>query len=229
MKPQFDSDVLGDVPDPAAELVSIPAPPRRFQPARRTPTRADRRATRARALAGALVYSGVLLVLFNKRADLYAVPGRTLLLELAIPLGAGVLAFAAASAPGRSGVGWPKPRLVAVALAAPAFFAVGSWLAGPRDLDPEPFVGHGLRCLAVTSLFTLGPLLFAAWAFRGAFVVSAGWRAAALGVACAALGATAMSLICSVGTPAHVVVGHGGVMAIAALAGAGFGRRIGGV
>jgi hypothetical protein len=228
MKPPIDPDFLGDVPDPAAELASVPPPPRRFQPAPRAPTRADRATMRGRALAGALVYSGVLLVLFNKRADLHAVPRRTLLLELAIPLGAGLLAFAAATAPGRSGVGWPKTRLVAVALSAPVFFALGSWLAGPRDFDPEPFVGHGIRCLVVTGLFTLGPLLFAAWAFRGAFVVSAGWRAAALGVACAALGATAMSLICSVGTPAHVVIGHGGVMAIAALAGAAFGRRIAG-
>jgi hypothetical protein len=226
MKPPFDPDSLGDVPDPAAELAPLPPPPRRFQPVPRAPTRADRATTRARALAGALVYSGVLLVLFNKRADLHAVPGRTLLLELAIPLGAGLLAFAAATAPGRAGVGWPKTRLVAVALCAPALFALGSWLAGPRDFDPEPFVGHGIRCLVVTGLFTLGPLLFAAWAFRGAFVVSAGWRAAALGVACAALGATAMSLICSVGTPAHVIVGHGGFMVIAGVAGAAFGRRI---
>jgi hypothetical protein len=226
MKPEIDLDSMADVPDPAAGLASIAVPPRRAQPGRPPPTRADRSALRAGAFAGALVYSGVLLVLFNKRADLHVVPGRTLLLEIAIPLAAGAVALAAATAPGRSGVGWPKRWLVTVALAAPVFFAVATWLAGPNDLDPEPFVGHGVRCLIVTGIFTVGPLLLAAWAFRGAFVAAAGWHAAALGVACAGLGATAMSLLCSVGTPAHVVVGHGGVMAIAAIAGAAFGRRI---
>jgi hypothetical protein len=225
MKNEFDLEAMIDVPDPAAGLASIAVPPRRVQPGPRPPTRADRTARRAAAFAAALLYSGVLLVLFNKRADLHVMPGRTLLVEVAIPLAAAALAFVAATAPGRSGVGWPKAWLVTVALAAPAFFAVATWLAGPRDVDPEPFVGHGVRCLIVTGIFTLGPLLLAAWAFRGAFVAAAGWRAATLGVACAGLGATAMSLLCSVGTPAHVVVGHGGVMALAALAGAAFGRR----
>ncbi len=36
-----------------------------------------------------------------------------------------------------------------------------------------------------------------------------------------------MSLVCSVGSPAHVLVGHGSVMLVAAVAGALLGRRFG--
>jgi hypothetical protein len=226
MKPEMDLDRLADIPDPAAELAGLPPPPRRFQPRARPATRARVAAGRTYALSAALAYTAVLLALFNKRADLSSVPGRTLLLEIAIPLTACGLAFAIGVAPGRSGVGESKRMLVGVAVASPLLFALTTCLAGPADFDPEPFWGHGLRCLLVTGLFTLGPLGLAAWAFRGAFVASAGWRSAALGIACAGLAATAMSLICSTGSPAHVLVGHGGMMIVAGLVGAAFGRRL---
>ncbi len=222
----MDLDRLADIPDPAAGLAAVPLPPRRFDPPAHAPTRVRVRAGRTYAFVAALAYTAILLALFNKRADLFSVPGRTLLLEAAIPLAACALAFAIGVAPGRSGVGESRGMLVGAAIAVPALFAVTTCLVGPADFDPEPFWGHGLRCLLVTGLFTLGPLGLAAWAFRGAFVASAGWRSAALGVAAASLGATAMSLICSTGSPAHVLVGHGGMMIVAGLVGAALGSRL---
>jgi hypothetical protein len=46
-------------------------------------------------------------------------------------------------------------------------------------------------------------------------------------MACAALAAASMSILCSVGSPAHVLVGHGGMIAVAGIAGALAGRRLG--
>ena len=72
-----------------------------------------------------------------------------------------------------------------------------------------------------------GPLVVAGWAFRRSFVAAPAWRTAALAMACAASGAATMSVVCSVGSPAHVLVGHGALMFVAALVGAGLGRRFG--
>jgi hypothetical protein len=118
--------------------------------------------------------------------------------------------------------------MTTLALLSPAFFVVATLLASPRDVDPAPFVEHGFQCFAWTALFSAGPLVLAAWAFRRSFVAAPAWRSAALGMACGAFGAATMSLVCSVGSAAHVLVGHGGMMLVAAVCGALLGRRLGG-
>ena len=226
MKLDFDLDCIADIPDPLAGIARLPAPRREATPVVRPQTRSRVAALRGIALLAALSYEGVWLVMLAKRADLAEVPRATLLAEVAIPLAAAGLGVAAATARGRQGLGDTKRRLTTVTLMSPALFVLATLVAGPANPDGEPFWWHALRCFLVTGLLALGPLLLAAWAFRGAFVAAPAWRMAALSMACSAMAAASMSLLCSVGSPLHVLVGHGGMMLVAGLGGALLGRRV---
>jgi hypothetical protein len=226
----FDLDRLGDVPDPMAGVGDWPLPPRPAGPLPSSPTRGGVATIRTTALVAALLYELAWIGIMNGRADLHTMPLSTLLLELAIPLATGLVALAAAAGAGKESLGEPKGRLVTLALLSPVLFVVGTFLAGNfvvTDVDTDPFWPHALRCFLWTSLYALGPLALAAWAFRRSFATVPAWRTAALGMACGAAGAATMSFVCSVGTPAHVIVGHGGVIFVAALGGAALGRRFG--
>ncbi|HXN33544.1 MAG TPA: NrsF family protein [Polyangiaceae bacterium] len=227
MKHDFDLDRTADFPDPLAGIGELPVPLRPASPLVRPPTRSRVAALRASALGAALLYEGVWLAIFNKRSDLSALPRTTLAAEVAIPLAAAGLALAAATARGERGMGAPKGRLAAWVLLSPAVFVAATLFAGPPDVDIESFWRHVLRCFLVTGLLGLGPLGLAAWAFRRGFVAAPAWRMAGLGVACSAIAAASMTFLCSVGSPAHVLVGHGGLMVVAGLGGALFGRRLG--
>ena len=232
MNDDFDLDRLGDVPDPMSGVGDWPLPPRPAAAALGpSPTRSGVAAVRATALVVALLYELAWIGIMNGRADLHTMPLSTLLLELAVPLATALLALAAAAGSGKESLGQPKARLVTLALASPVVFVVGSFLAGnfvaSTDMDTEAFWPHALRCFLWTSLYALGPLSLAVWAFRRSFATAPAWRTAALGMACGAAGAATMSFVCSVGTPAHVIVGHGGIIFVAALGGALLGRRFG--
>jgi negative regulator of sigma F NrsF-like protein len=227
MKHDFDPDTIADFPDPAAGIAELPLPPRPPSLRDRPPTRSRVAAIRVSALCAALIYEGIWLAIFNKRGDLSALPRATLLAEVAIPLAAAGVALAAATAHGASGLGAAKGRLATLALLCPAVFAAATLIAGPADADGEPFWSHALRCFLVTGLLGLGPLVFAAWAFRRAFVAAPAWRVAALAMGCSAVAAATMTFLCSIGSPAHVLVGHGGLMLVAGAGGALLGRRLG--
>jgi hypothetical protein len=229
MKDPFDINRVTDVPDPLAGISDWPVPPRRAGALVDSPTRSRVAAARATALGAALLYEVAWVVIMSKREDLHTMPRTLLVTELAIPTAAALLALAAAAAPGAHGMGQPKGRMTVLALLSPAFFVLATLLVSPRDVDPTPFLAHGVQCFAWTALFSAGPLVLAAWAFRRSFVAAPAWRSAALGLACGAAGAATMSLVCSVGSAAHVLVGHGGMMLVAAVCGALLGRRLGGV
>jgi hypothetical protein len=229
MKDDFDLRRIADVPDPLAGLADLPVPPRQAVSAAPSPTRSRVATIRAVALGGALLYEGVWLALVRKRDDLRTIAPLVLVLEVAVPIGAAVLALAAA-APGEHGLGKPKARLAMLAVMSPVLFIAATILlsfASAGDVDTESFWWHCLRCLAWTTLYSAGPMLLCAWAFRRTFVVAPAWRAAAVAMACAATGAATMSLTCSVGSPAHVIIGHGGMMFVAALVMAAVGARFG--
>lgn len=226
MKDPIDIHRITDVPDPLEGISDWPLPPRRSVALDVSPTRSRVATVRATALGGALLYELACIVLMSKREDLHAMSRAVLLAELAIPVVAGLFALAAA-APGALGMGHPKGRLTTLALLSPVLFIVATLVASPHDVDPERFVPHALRCFAYTALYSAGPMVLAAWAFRRSFVAAPAWRSAALGLACGAMGAATMSLVCSVGTPAHVLVGHGGMMLVAGIGGALLGRRFG--
>src|SRR5581483_2697830 len=121
-----------------------------------------------------------------------------------------------ATARGRRGLGAPKPWLALLAVLAPVLFVVATLACAPADVDPEAFGPHALRCFALTAVFAAGPLAFAGHAFRGAFAAATAWRSAALAIGCAALAAVTTTLACSVGSAAHVIVGHGSMLLVAA-------------
>jgi hypothetical protein len=230
----FDLDRLGDVPDPLAfegALEGRPLPPMPTAIAA-SPTRQQVGNLRVAALLAALAYDVAWIAIMNKRDDLRTLSPWTLLAEISIPFAAAVLALLAASAPGSRGLGEPKARLATMSLLAPAVFIVSTvalsrLVPGVGEDDAGPFWAHAFRCFLWTSLYALGPLLFAAWAFRRSFVTAPAWKMSSLGVAAGAAGAATMVFVCSVGTPMHVLVGHGGPMLVGALLGIVLGRRLG--
>jgi hypothetical protein len=227
MKDPFDIHSMGDVPDPLAAIDEWPMPPRRAGALAESPTRGHVSAARAFALGAALLYEVAWVFIMTKRHDLPTMSRAVLAIELVIPLVAALFALAAATAPDARGLGAPKGRTMVLALLAPAIFIGATLLVSPADVDTEPFVAHAFRCFVWTAVYSAGPMVLAMWAFRRAFVAAAGWRSAALGMACGAIGALTMSLVCSVGSPAHVLVGHGGMMLVGAVVGALLGRRVG--
>jgi hypothetical protein len=224
MKDDFDIHRLDDVPDPLAGLGAWPARPREGVLAA-SPTRSRVAMIRATAPGGALLYELAWVMLMNRRDDLHTLASRTLFLELAIPIVAALLALAAAAAPDSRGMGQPKGRMALLAILAPVVFVAATVVGAPADVDSDPFLLHIGRCFVWTAIYSAGPLLLAAWAFRWSFVAAPAWRSAALGMACAAIGAATMSLVCGTGSPAHVLLGHGGMMLVAGAGGALLGRR----
>jgi hypothetical protein len=226
MKDPFDIDRIADIPDPLSGVDDWPLPSRRDVALAASPTRARMATARATALGAALLYELAWIVVMSKRDDLHTTPRAVLLTELAIPVMAALLALLAAT-PGAQGLGQPKGRMTVLALLAPALFVAATVVMSPGGADAEPFFMHSLRCFAWTAVYSIGPMVFAAWAFRRSFVGAPVWRSAALGMACGAVGAATMSLVCAVGSPAHVLVGHGGMMLVGAAAGAWLGNRFG--
>jgi hypothetical protein len=234
----FDLDALlrsgGDVPDPldgvGGGLDERPLPPLLLATAA-SPTRAQVGHVRTIALVAALAYEVGWIAIMNKRDDLHTMSPLALLIEVSIPLGAAVLAVFAATAPGSRGLGEPKARMATMSLLAPAIFVLFtvalSMVVHVGEVDEGPFWTHALRCFAWTSLYSLGPLVLAGWAFRRSFVVAPTWRMSSLAMAAGAAGAATMVFICSVGTPVHVLVGHGGPMVVGALLGVLLGRGVG--
>ncbi len=227
MKDPIDIPSMSDVPDPLAAIDEWPMPPRRGGALVDSPTRRHVAAARATALGAALLYEIAWVFVMTKREDLPTMPRAVLAIELVIPLLASLFALAAAAAPDARGLGPPKGRMMVLTILSPLIFVGATLLASPADVDAEPFVMHAFRCFAWTAVYSAGPLVLAMWAFRRSFVAAAGWRSAALGMACGAAGAATMSLVCSVGSPAHVLVGHGGMMLVGAVAGALLGNRFG--
>jgi len=223
----IDFDSIADFPDPAADLAHAPKPARPTRPLARPPTRGQVAVRRIMALCAAALYEGAWLCIFRGRGDLGALPTATLLTEIAIPLAAAAVGLAAATGRGSWGLGPSRARLATGVLMSPVFFATATWLTGPPDVDHESFFPHAIRCFLVTALLGAGPLVLAGWAFRHTFAAAPAWKMAALGMACGASGAATMGLLCSVGSPGHVLVGHGGPMVAAALVGALLGRRVG--
>ncbi len=221
MNDDFDLNRLADIGDPFAEDVSAPIRP--MDPSRtpkQSPTRSRMRALRAVALVAALLYDAAWLVLRERRPDLASMSTAGLVLGIAIPLTAAGLALGTAMRSGPRGLGLPAARMAASAIAVPAFFAAATLLAAPPDAGDPLFWRHAAGCMAVTAILTLGPLALALWAFRRAFAAAAAWRTAAVGLAAGSLAAATMSLACPISAASHVILGHGLVMIVAAVAGA---------
>jgi hypothetical protein len=132
----------------------------------------------------------------------------------------------AAFSRGRSAVGHPRSRLIAVAVGTPvALFAMmlAFAIAHPEVtlLHPERL---GLKCLRLSLAAGSVPLLALALVRRRSDPVHPAAAGAALGAACGASAGVMVEMWCPVATPAHVAIGHILPIVVLALAGLGLGR-----
>jgi hypothetical protein len=223
----FDLSRLAEIPDPLAEPGPT-APGRPLDAAAwpPSPTRARRRTALVAAVVSALLFNAAWIAFVERRRDLPSLPTESILLGLAIPLAAAVLALLAVVRPGARGLGVRAAELVALVGVPPLLFAIGTLATAPMTVGPEPFVGPALRCFGVSAILAADPFVVALLVMRRSFVSSAAWRTAALGVASGALAAATMSVACANGGAMHVLVGHGTIMLAGGLVGAWAGSRI---
>jgi hypothetical protein len=219
-------DRLAEIPDPFADAAVPPEPRVVAHRTDSSPTRSRVRAQRVGALAGAVICDAAWVAFVERRPDLALVPYAWLALGLGIPVAAAVLALSAVTSRGALGLGEPKGRVMTLAIASPVLFASATAIAAAPTAPDPLFWRHAVGCMSVTLVLVVGPLAMGLWAFRRAFVVESVWRTAALGVACGALAAATMSLVCPVRSASHVILGHGAILLIGAAVGALLGRRL---
>jgi hypothetical protein len=224
MRNDFDLEDLSRIADPFADLASATDPPPPLRSKEAAPSRGRAHARQAAALVGALAYDVACLLWFQPHAG--HKPAWALVAGSASPCAAGLLALAAATRKGPYGLGEPVGRVVLLSVVSLALFTCATSLASPPWTSAEPFLIETLRCLSLSTLFAAGPALLAAVAFRRAFAAASVARAAALGIACGALGSATMSVVCPDGGVVHLLLGHGLVLGTMGLLGALLGRRI---
>jgi hypothetical protein len=210
------------VPDPFAQEIAQglgrPLPPPPARPA--SPSRSHRRATAAAAVCGAVLYEGAGLAFFKMRPDIRTTSTGLVALELLLPLAIAAAAMLVGTRRGQLGLGEPVARLAAWVLGTPLAFVLITLAAFPHD-DDGAFWSRTKTCFLVTALLGAGPLMLAGLAFRNAFAAAAGWRTAAAGIASGALAAGTIALVCPDGGALHVLLGHGAMMVVMGLVGAG--------
>lgn len=226
MNDDLDLTRLAQIPDPFATAAEAPDVPPSKAARPPSPTRPDVR--RSRAIVGlvVLIFEAGWVAFVERRPDLPSLPPWTIVAGLAVPLLAGLLAFGAVSGRGRKGLGVPVWALASLATLSPLLFAAITLVVNPPEPPGEPFWNFALRCMGLTAFLVSVPAALGVYAFRHAFPAASSWRTAALGVACGAVGAAIMSLVCPHGGALHVIVGHGSMMIVFGVAGALLGRRI---
>jgi hypothetical protein len=226
MNNDIDLKRLGEIADPFAEAVHPPLRPMGVQEMPWSPNRSRVRALRIVAVVAALLYDLAWLAFVETRPDIHSIPPEQLASGLTIPLVSAAMAIGAGTRSGARGLGDPKWRVAAFAMAAPVWFALATLLVAPHEPHVELFWRRAAGCFFTTGLLALGPLALGVVTFRRAFVSAAVWRTAAIGVACGALASATMSLACPIGNVWHVLVGHGVILVAAGLCGAALGRCV---
>lgn len=216
-----DLDRLLDIPDPYADLGHDAPPQVVNQELPASPTRAGVHRLRIIALACALLYEAGLLALAGLRPDLSSLPPAILAVGTLAPLASAMLALILAERTGKSGVGSAGLRVAAVLLVPLGLFGLSTFLSahGAIVLSGRAYWSATAMCVMATAVLAAGPLVLAIIAFRRAFASAAGWRTAALGVACGAVAAAAMNLRCAVDGQLHLLLGHGAALVVAGVVG----------
>jgi Negative regulator of sigma F len=222
MSEPLDLHRLRDIPDPFPGAAA-PAPRPPTLPAS-SPTRSGVRSARVLFALAAVAYEAAWLIFL--RAQVVAHSAWTVVLGVALPLVAGGAAGAVALRPGARGMGEPAPRLAAWVLVVPAALAAGVFLGSPPEPTDGTFWPRALGCIVTGAWLLAGPLLLLGLAFRRAFASASAWRTAALAIASGGLAMATLGVLCPHHTGAHLVVGHGAAMVLAAVAGALVGRRV---
>jgi len=209
--------LFGEIPDPApASHAASPRLPR-LPPA---PTRRVVQGRRAAALIGGLSWLGVHLAVYGLRTDLSELRFGYVAAQIVLPvvLATGSLVVALGSA--KLGLGLKIGLVSTLALLGPASFCIIA-LAAPVPRAPEPgTLLDTVLCFDITIAWVAVPLLCAAITLRGAFAAGARWRSALVGAAIGLFAGATMNLHCSNVAPAHLLLGHGLAVVVAAALGA---------
>jgi hypothetical protein len=213
--PDFES-----IPDPCAPSA---LPPQRPRPelSSQGPTRRDLTRGRRIALLVSAGWIGAQLAVAGVRGDMARVPLGYTFGFAVVPVVAGFVCLAAATTPGRLGLGARVTLLATLALALPVTFALVSYLFSPPYAGaPEGEFKYGVLCFNVAIAWTLLPLIAAGFALRGTFVTRATVRSALVGAGAGLVVSATSMLRCPLSDSWHMALSHGGAVVAAALLGA---------
>jgi hypothetical protein len=173
------------------------------------PTRAQYTARRSLVLGLALAVS---LLIFLAWGGVRATP-RPSLLVVETTLGSALLALGVAMVAlgrGRSMLGRPRPWLALVVVSTPIVLFGWRVLISARypGMTTEWSTRPGLRCLVLSGLLAITPLLGLLWLRRGSDPVHPRLTAAALAAAAGAGSWVLVDLWCPVGYVPHLLIGH---------------------
>lgn len=178
------------------------------------------RQRRVLALLGGLSWLAAHLAVYGIRTDLAGLPIGYVAAQIALPalLATGSLVIALGS--GRLGLGVKIGLVSTLAVLGPASFCLIA-LGAPLPRVPEPgTLIDTLLCFDITVAWVAVPLLCAAITLRGAFAAGARWRSALVGAAIGLFAGATMNLHCPNVAPAHMLLGHGFAVIVAAGLGA---------
>lgn len=213
--PDFES-----IPDPFAGSAALPPRPRP-ELSTRAPTRRGLTRGRRIALLVSAGWIGAQLAASGLRGDMARVPLGYTLGFAVVPVVAGLVCLAAATTPGRLGLGARVILLATLALALPATFAVVSYVFSPPYAGaPAGDFKYGVVCFNVALAWTLLPLIAAGFALRGTFVTRGTVRSALVGAGAGLVVSATSMLRCPLSDSWHMALAHGGAVVAAALLGA---------
>ena len=208
---------LAEIPDPAGS-----APSRRELEPPSLPATATRQLVRSRRLAallGGLAWLGVHLTVYGVRADLSALPLTYALAQIVLPISLATGSLFVALGRGKLGLGLKSGLISSLAVLGPASFCVLA-LGAPAPRSPEGgTLIDTLLCFDITIAWVAVPLLCAAITLLGAFATAARWRSALVGAGIGLFAGATMNLHCPNVAPAHMLLGHGLPVVVAALLG----------
>lgn len=208
---------LDEIPDPAGS-----ASPRlefRLPSLPRTTTRQLVRSRRLAALLGGLAWLGTHLAVYGVRTDLTGLPFIYVAAQILLPILLATGSLFVAFGPGRLGLGLRSGLISSLAVLGPvSFCAVAFGAPAPRPPEPATLLDT-LLCFDITIAWVAVPLLCAAVTLLGAFAAGARWRSALVGAGIGLFAGATMNLHCPNLAPAHMLLGHGLPVIVAALLG----------
>lgn len=210
--------LLGEIPDPTPPASH--ASPLRLPSLSDTPTRSVVKRRRALALIGGVSWIGAHLAVYGIRTDLTALPFPYVAAQIVLPALLATASLVVALGSGKLGLGFKIGLVSTLAILGPAsfcFIALGAPV--PRVSDPSTLIDTFL-CFDITIAGVAVPLLCAAITLRGAFAAGARWRSALVGAGIGLFAGATMNLHCPNVAPAHMLLGHGLAVVVAAALGA---------
>lgn len=218
----FDLDRLKEIPDPYEAIASSQPRPLPKLPSRGLGRGSLRR--RRRTVLLAVLGVQVAWLLLAGVAARVELPAWFAIEAFVLPVAGAVLAWYAATLPGRLGLGLPVRQLSAALAATFVLFGLSVPFAPGSSTDE--FTLRSTVLCAVTSTLLAG-LPFAAGfvLFRRGFAGNAGLRMALFGGACGSIAAALVRVHCPKDSVAHILIGHGVAILLFSLLGAKVGRE----